>query len=246
LLDNHGHLIIDCNGADISKIMHGINQSYAQYYNRKNERRGHLFQDRFKSIIVHDDSYLLTLTQYIHSNPKDIPGYERKIEQYKYSSLGIYLGIAQDVFDILDTDFVNSIFNVKKYFTHDKYLDDTYEKDDESTKVSVEFKDEKSQYRSEYYPVVRNRSPEKVVEYVIAKTGIDRDWLRMKYNREATESKALCVFLMRSMCGLTYTEICSVVGNLSQTRVSSLTSLGIKVVYTNQSYKGFVEDFLAC
>jgi putative transposase len=246
LLDNHGHLIIDCNGADISKIMHGINQSYAQYHNRKNDRRGHVFQDRYKSIIVHDDSYLVTLTQYIHSNPKDVPGYTTKIEKYKYSSLGIYLGIAQDAFDILDVEFVNNIFNVKKYFTQDQYLDKTYKSEDEATKASVEFKNEKSQYRSEYCPIIRNRSPERVMDYVIEKTGIPKEHIGVKYQRTSTESKALCTFLMRSMCGLTYSQICSIVGNLSQTRVSKLTSIGLSIVCNDERYKSFVEDFLAC
>src|SRR5665647_1786261 len=48
LMDNHSHLMIDANGADISKVMQGINLSYARYYNKKYCRHGHLFQDRFK------------------------------------------------------------------------------------------------------------------------------------------------------------------------------------------------------
>ena len=52
LMNNHGHLIIDTCGADISKIMHGINFSYACYFNRKYTRYGPVFQDRFKSKIL--------------------------------------------------------------------------------------------------------------------------------------------------------------------------------------------------
>ncbi|EYE87421.1 hypothetical protein Q428_13335, partial [Fervidicella metallireducens AeB] len=52
LMDNHLHLIIDANGADISRIMHSINFSYAQYFNHRHKRHGHLFQDRFKSKMV--------------------------------------------------------------------------------------------------------------------------------------------------------------------------------------------------
>ena len=47
LMDNHLHLIIDANGSDISKVMHGINFSYAMYFNKKHEMGGHLFRDRF-------------------------------------------------------------------------------------------------------------------------------------------------------------------------------------------------------
>jgi len=114
LMSNHGHIILDGNGADISKIMHGINQCYAQYFNKKYSRHGHVFQDRFKSIIVNNDRYLIALSQYIHNNPRDIGGYEDKLEQYKYSSLGIYLGIREDNFDIVDTSFINGILDIRK------------------------------------------------------------------------------------------------------------------------------------
>ncbi len=72
LMDNHSHLMIDANGADISKVMHGINFSYAMYFNRKYERDGHLFKDRFKSKIVNNDKYLKALSLYIHNNPTGI------------------------------------------------------------------------------------------------------------------------------------------------------------------------------
>ncbi|MFZ7104132.1 MAG: transposase [Peptococcaceae bacterium] len=48
LMDNHAHLIIEDNGNDISQIMKSISISYAMLYNRKYQRTGHLFQDRFK------------------------------------------------------------------------------------------------------------------------------------------------------------------------------------------------------
>lgn len=72
LMDNHLHLIIDANGADISKIMHCINFKYARYFNTVHKRHGHLFQDRFKSKIVLDNEYLIKLSAYIHNNPLDI------------------------------------------------------------------------------------------------------------------------------------------------------------------------------
>jgi REP element-mobilizing transposase RayT len=65
LMTTHGHLIIDANGADISKVMHGINQCYAQYFNFRHKRHGHVFQDRFKSKVVDSEEYLFTLSAYI-------------------------------------------------------------------------------------------------------------------------------------------------------------------------------------
>ncbi|MDF2675637.1 MAG: transposase IS200-family protein [Clostridiales bacterium] len=110
LMNNHIHLIVDSNGADISKIMHCINFKYARYFNTLHKRHGHLFQDRFKSKIVGDDRYLIALSAYIHNNPSDIRGYENNPEDYYYSSLGVYLGLRKDESDIIDEEFILNLF----------------------------------------------------------------------------------------------------------------------------------------
>jgi len=246
LMSNHGHMIIDGNGADISKIMHSINQCYAQYFNRKYHRNGHVFQDRFKSKIVSDDRYFIALSGYIHNNPKDIVGYENSVEFYKYSSLGVYLGVVEENIEILDKDFLSSIIDIKEENNMKEYLQSVYESTNEALKDSTEFKDEKSQYRSERRILVRNHTPESVLEFVSAKTGITKNTISAKYSRKCVESKALCVFLMRNLCDYSYKTICSVLGNLSQTRMSKLASMGLDTVYNSGKYKTLVEEFLAC
>ncbi|WP_123054375.1 transposase [Clostridium sp. JN-1] len=109
-MDNHLHLIIDANGADISKIMHDINFSYAQYFNGMHKRHGHLFQDRFRSKIVKIERYLFALSAYIHNNPTDIGRYENSPEKYYFSSLPVYLGIRHDPFELVDDGFVLDLF----------------------------------------------------------------------------------------------------------------------------------------
>jgi REP element-mobilizing transposase RayT len=69
LMDNHYHLLIETPRANISQIMQNINTSHTVYINKKYQRRGHLFQGRFKGIIVDKDAYLVTLSRYIHLNP---------------------------------------------------------------------------------------------------------------------------------------------------------------------------------
>ena len=123
LMDNHAHLAIDANGADISQIMHDINQSYAQYFNRIHGRKGHLFQDRFKSKIVPDEKYLLNLSAYIHKNPLDLLEYKNCIADYNYSSLGIYLGIREDEHNIVDVDFVMSFFGKDSLDARKNYME---------------------------------------------------------------------------------------------------------------------------
>lgn len=90
LMPNHFHLTIETPSAPISKIMHFITTSYALYFNKKYERSGHLFQGRFKGILVDKEAYLLELTRYIHLNPVKANLVQRP-EEYPWSSYKAYL-----------------------------------------------------------------------------------------------------------------------------------------------------------
>ncbi|MEA3560928.1 MAG: transposase, partial [Candidatus Omnitrophota bacterium] len=69
LMNNHYHLILETPRANLSKIMHYLNTSYAVYYNTKRKRVGPLYQGRFKAILIQQDEYLHHLSRYIHLNP---------------------------------------------------------------------------------------------------------------------------------------------------------------------------------
>lgn len=69
LMDNHYHLILQTLGEKLQNVMHRINLSYSRFFNNKYERLGHTFQGRYKSILVQDEKYLLSLLRYIHQNP---------------------------------------------------------------------------------------------------------------------------------------------------------------------------------
>jgi len=90
LMSNHYHLLIETKLPNLSRIMQYINTSYSVYYNRKRNRSGHVFQGRFKSIIVEGDSYFLELTRYIHLNPVRA-GISETPEGYKWSSFNEYI-----------------------------------------------------------------------------------------------------------------------------------------------------------
>jgi REP element-mobilizing transposase RayT len=90
LMTNHYHLLIETPEKNLSKIMHHINSSYTSYTNVKRKRSGHLFQGRFKAILVDKDSYLLELSRYLHLNPVRAKIAERP-EDYPYSSYKTYI-----------------------------------------------------------------------------------------------------------------------------------------------------------
>jgi REP element-mobilizing transposase RayT len=89
LMDNHVHLALETGRHPLSRVMAGLQTSYTQYFNRRHDRVGHLFQGRYKAFVVEEDRYGLALLRYIHENPvrARIVG---KPEEYKWSSDDAY------------------------------------------------------------------------------------------------------------------------------------------------------------
>ncbi|MFA5094153.1 MAG: transposase [Candidatus Omnitrophota bacterium] len=90
IMPNHFHLLIKiANAEDMSRLMKGVCQSYANYYKMKYEHIGYLFQNRYKSILIDDDSYLLECARYIERNPVRAEIVEI-ISDYRWSSYNYY------------------------------------------------------------------------------------------------------------------------------------------------------------
>ena len=98
LMPNHYHLLLETSQPNISRIMHYINGSYTTYFNIRHKRCGHVFQGRFKSIVVDKDSYFLELSRYIHLNPLKAQMIDSS-EKYPWSSYSGYLGKRDDLLD---------------------------------------------------------------------------------------------------------------------------------------------------
>ena len=90
LMGNHYHLFLRTKEANLSKSMQWLQTSYSIYLNRKYRRSGHLFQGRYKSILVGEDSYWRGLSFYIHLNPVRA-GMVRELEEYQWSSYHDYV-----------------------------------------------------------------------------------------------------------------------------------------------------------
>ncbi len=71
LMSNHYHLLIETPKANLNRLMQNINTSYTVFVNRKYRMSGHLFQGRYKAVVVDKDNYLLSLSKYIHLNPNE-------------------------------------------------------------------------------------------------------------------------------------------------------------------------------
>lgn len=98
IMDNHVHLLIEVGDTQLSKIMQGIQQSFTQRYNVTFKRTGHIFEQRYKSILCDRDAYLLALVRYIHQNPVRIGKAEGL--SYRFSSYRAYVEGNQTLIDL--------------------------------------------------------------------------------------------------------------------------------------------------
>ncbi len=126
LMTNHYHLLIETAHENLSIIMRFINSRYASYFNRKLKRIGHLWQGRFKSWYVTDESYLYALVQYIEYNPLKAK-MVKNLEEYPYASYNAFSEKTQPISclkqSFMFTDFKNTEDRIA-------FFDSGYDEDD--------------------------------------------------------------------------------------------------------------------
>ena len=121
LMPNHYHLILETPLGNLSNMMHFLNTAYTVYFNAKHKRSGHLFQGRYKSILIEAKSYAQELSKYIHLNPVRSEIVELP-EQYPWSSYGYYRGAARSE-KWLETALILSLFGEHPEEARRAYLD---------------------------------------------------------------------------------------------------------------------------
>lgn len=99
LLPNHFHFLIETKKTPLAKIMARLLTSYGVYFSKKYDKRGPVFEDRYKSILVQQDTYFLELSRYIHLNPVKAR-LASNPEDYPYSSFAEIVGKGK--FSLLD------------------------------------------------------------------------------------------------------------------------------------------------
>ncbi len=94
LIPNHFHLLLKTGSTPIATVMKRLLTGYAMYYNRAHNRCGHLFQNRYKSILCQEDAYLLELVRYIHLNPlrANIVPDMKGLDKYPYCGHSVLMG----------------------------------------------------------------------------------------------------------------------------------------------------------
>jgi len=121
LMPNHVHMLIRTGPTPISTVMQRLLTGYSVCFNRRHKRHGHVFHNRFKSILCQEETYLLELVRYIHLNPlraglvKDC----KVLETYAYTGHGIIMGKYQR--DWQDTGYILGLFGKKSPIARRRY-----------------------------------------------------------------------------------------------------------------------------
>lgn len=118
-MTNHYHLLVETIDGNLSKGMRQLNGVYTQHFNRHHDQVGHLFQGRYKAILVQKESYLLELSRYIVLNPLRARMVKR-LDQWPWSSYQATMGVAT-ASPWLDTDWLLSQFGKQRKRARIKY-----------------------------------------------------------------------------------------------------------------------------
>jgi REP element-mobilizing transposase RayT len=119
LMDNHYHFMIETPDANLSIGMRQLNGIYTQKYNRRYHKPGHIFQGRFKAILVQKENYLLELCRYVVLNPVRA-GVAAKPEAWRWSSYQSTTGLRKEP-DYLTTDWILGLFNSERTVAQKQY-----------------------------------------------------------------------------------------------------------------------------
>jgi putative transposase len=120
LMPNHFHLIVkQKKEIPVTQLLLKVSTGYSKYFNKKYNKAGHLFQERFRSIKIDSDEYLLWLSAYIHLNPKTAR-LVKNVREYPWSSLGEYLEDREN--KLVKADIIMDRFKNSKEYEKDSYF----------------------------------------------------------------------------------------------------------------------------
>jgi REP element-mobilizing transposase RayT len=241
LMDNHYHVIVETPKGDLVKVMHGINGRYTGYFNRKYRRSGHLFQGRYKGILVDKDAYLLQLSRYVHLNPVRARIVERP-EQYSWSSYPEYIGKSREcewveyswILSTFGTDLKTAKKKYQQYIEEGLHTDTGSPTKDLYGQIMLGGKDfiEKvkrmlkgkslSSEIAERKRLESNTTPDDVIKIVAEVFGVDKK--EINYKGKANTARKAAIYFMQRYAGLGNAEVGELFGGIHYSAVSKASA----------------------
>ncbi|MCP3926753.1 MAG: transposase [Desulfobacterales bacterium] len=246
LMSNHYHILLQTPKGNLSRVMRHLNSIYTQRFNARHGLDGSLFKGRYKSILVHHDSYLLELTRYIHQNPVKA-GMVKKMEDYSWSSYKGYLSYSKG-WDWLYKDIVFSMITKKKKGRLKPFIE--FMEKDESGEISSIFSSSKlpsilgpkdfiTKIREKYYfdnklediPDVKILSPDPdvIIKNVCLYYKVNTSDLMIKRRGWFNKARDVSIYLIRYICNETLNDIAELFEMNTYSAVSS-AYLKVKVL----------------
>lgn len=241
LMTNHVHLLIYDNNQDISKFMQGLSLSYVIYFNKKYGRTGHLFQDRFTSVMIKNDMQLMYVSRYIHLNPVRA-NIVNKARDYKWSSYSAYEA-GLDKNNIVDCTFLLGYFGVnvrESRFLYKKYINNN---------VSEEMEEEIATTEEEGVLINRKRvglaivTQEKIYEVLKVLWNKDIQKLIYKKNPQNSHKRIIVIFLVGLLGRKTYRDVAKLM-NISISEVYKAVREIVKLMVTNSHFNNEVNQLI--
>ncbi|MCK4330105.1 transposase [candidate division WOR-3 bacterium] len=243
LMDNHFHLLVQTERANLSEFMRRFNVSYTGWFNYRHDRCGHLYQGRYKAFLIDVDSYLLEVSRYLHLNSVRARSlhsldYQRQwqyAKKYKWSSLPGYIS-KKRVADFIKYDMILEMVGGRRRYQsfildglkHD--IDNPFEEaqnqvilggDEFIARIKSEYTDgslrEQPSYRDLMVEIVE---PELVMKCATETLGIERGDLQKRYVN--SDARGIVSDLLYRYSALTQVEIGKLLGGIDYTGVSKL------------------------
>jgi|LSQX01.2.fsa_nt_gb REP element-mobilizing transposase RayT len=203
VLDNHIHLVIREGEDSLSRIVKRIATSYAYYFNKKYNRMGHVFQDRFRSENIEDDKYLLCAIRYVHRNP--VKAGLGSIEDYPWSSYKEFMDKKTDlvesneIFGIISNNKVDGLKGFAQFHqesNNDIFLELVDEKEVDATNVKLLIDEFLQKYKieiSQLKSAQNKKFREELINLIIKKSDLSlrRIAEELGLNREMVRKAAL-------------------------------------------------------
>jgi len=236
LMTNHVHLAIRTGQEPLSRIMAGLHSSYAEWFNRRHDRVGHLFQGRYKAFLVQEDRRLHALVRYIHLNPVKARLVDRAAD-YPWSS-DRFLRKGQGP-EWLDVDHMLALLDETRRSAVRRYVDlvdgpsgeasyDPRQAVDQAVIGDEDFTLAQWEAAAPSQPKPRSREVplDRVLDAVARECGLTLDELRSgRRGGEHAAARCLAVYVARLLCGVSIRRVALRLGRDDSSFVRPLAAL---------------------
>ena len=261
LMTNHLHLLVQTGRVHLSRIMQGINTIYTKYFNKKYGVKGHVFQGRYKSIIIQKDPYLVEVSRYIHLNPVYARVVKRP-EDYRWSSYREYIGRGGE--GIITNRIILGMISGDKGWSQSRYKEFVEDrlKEKESRypgnlikqmilgeKLFAEkiLKSSKQERRKEGVRKKEGKiSKERIIDYVCKRYHLDSKQMKgPKKKRNLVRTREIMIYLLRRLAHLKSREIGRLMGIAPATVSRNCLKAWEKIKSGEQEYKEIISRIIS-